>query len=202
MRRAIPLMREDQLHRLATYDFPDWDYMPGGPQEPFEYKESDWGYLDGRLVIFKILVLVHCQIIAQAIMLVGIVEAGMASRKRMPWEDEPKGWLDSDANRDKLKMAGGALAAVVLAGWAFFQWFESHSAQPAKQEATVSNQSIFHVCRGDPEVGCRQHDVYIGCGNLSEWADNKCAHWSSQTITDWGGGKCSYAYIRLTCEPR
>ncbi len=24
--------------------------MPGGPREPFEYKESDWGYLDGRLV--------------------------------------------------------------------------------------------------------------------------------------------------------
>jgi hypothetical protein len=24
--------------------------MPPGPSEPFEYKESDWGYLDGRLV--------------------------------------------------------------------------------------------------------------------------------------------------------
>ena len=36
MPRAIPLTRQDQLHRLATHDFPDWDYMPGGPREPFE----------------------------------------------------------------------------------------------------------------------------------------------------------------------
>jgi hypothetical protein len=50
MRRAVPLTREDQLRRLKTDDFPDWDYQPGGPPEPFEYKESDWGYLDGRLV--------------------------------------------------------------------------------------------------------------------------------------------------------
>jgi hypothetical protein len=50
MRRAVPLTREDQLHRLATCDFPDWDYMPGGPKDPFEHKESDWGYLEGRLV--------------------------------------------------------------------------------------------------------------------------------------------------------
>ena len=50
MPRAVPLTREDQLRRLANDDFPDWDYMPCGPGEPFEYKESDWGYLDGRLV--------------------------------------------------------------------------------------------------------------------------------------------------------
>lgn len=50
MRRAVPLTREDQLHRLETCDFPDWDYMPGGPKDQFEHKESDWGYLDGRLV--------------------------------------------------------------------------------------------------------------------------------------------------------
>jgi hypothetical protein len=50
MRRAIPLTREQQLTLLDNDGFPDWDYRPGGPSEPFEYKESDWGYLDGRLV--------------------------------------------------------------------------------------------------------------------------------------------------------
>ena len=50
MRRAVSLAREERLHRLANDGFPDWDYMPPGPSEPFEYKESDWGYLDGRLV--------------------------------------------------------------------------------------------------------------------------------------------------------
>jgi hypothetical protein len=43
MRRAVPLAREEQLRRLANDGFPDWDYMPPGPSEPFEYKESDWG---------------------------------------------------------------------------------------------------------------------------------------------------------------
>jgi hypothetical protein len=48
MRRATPLSREEQQMLLDNDGFPDWDYMPSGPSEPFEYKESDWGYLDGR----------------------------------------------------------------------------------------------------------------------------------------------------------
>jgi hypothetical protein len=50
MQRAIPLPRQEQQRLLDTDGFPDWDYMPGGPSCPFEYKESDWGYVDGRLV--------------------------------------------------------------------------------------------------------------------------------------------------------
>jgi hypothetical protein len=38
MRRAIPLTRHEQLALLDSDGFPDWDYMPGGPGEPFEYK--------------------------------------------------------------------------------------------------------------------------------------------------------------------
>ncbi len=50
MKRAIPLTSE-QHHELHRNDgFPKWDYMPGGPSSPFEHKQSDWGYLDGRLV--------------------------------------------------------------------------------------------------------------------------------------------------------
>jgi hypothetical protein len=30
--------------------FPDWDYRPGEDSEPFEYKASDWGWLEARLV--------------------------------------------------------------------------------------------------------------------------------------------------------
>jgi hypothetical protein len=50
MRRATPLTRKQQLELLEHHAFPDWDYMPPGPKEPFEYKESDWGYLNGKLV--------------------------------------------------------------------------------------------------------------------------------------------------------
>jgi hypothetical protein len=30
--------------------FPDWDYEPGGEECPFEFKASDWGRIDGKLV--------------------------------------------------------------------------------------------------------------------------------------------------------
>jgi hypothetical protein len=50
MRRATPLTRAQQLELLRSDRFPDWDYIPPGPKAPFEYKESDWGYLEGRLV--------------------------------------------------------------------------------------------------------------------------------------------------------
>ena len=35
---------------MAANGFPDWDYVPPDETEPFEYKTSDWGWLDGHLV--------------------------------------------------------------------------------------------------------------------------------------------------------
>jgi hypothetical protein len=47
---ATPLS-EDEKERLMDSDgFPDWDYMPGEDGQPFEFKASDWGWLNGRLV--------------------------------------------------------------------------------------------------------------------------------------------------------
>lgn len=70
--RAVPRGQEEDLHdgcrprargsprpaalgsclrsALDLRASPGWDYVPGGPSEPFEYKASDWGYLDGRSV--------------------------------------------------------------------------------------------------------------------------------------------------------
>jgi hypothetical protein len=51
MRRAVPLTSEQHRDLRTNGGLPDWKYMPGGPDCPFEYhKPSDWGYLDGRLV--------------------------------------------------------------------------------------------------------------------------------------------------------
>jgi hypothetical protein len=50
MQRAVALTRQEQQELLFNHGFPDWDYMPGGPRSPFEFKETDWGRLDGRLV--------------------------------------------------------------------------------------------------------------------------------------------------------
>lgn len=50
MPAATPLSEEEAEARREADTFPDWDYWPGDPSEPFEYKASDWGMLNGRLV--------------------------------------------------------------------------------------------------------------------------------------------------------
>jgi|SRR5690242_10073753 len=49
-RAATPLTIAERDDLMARDAFPDWDYMPGDPGQPFEYKPSDWGWLAGKLV--------------------------------------------------------------------------------------------------------------------------------------------------------
>jgi len=49
-RTAIPLTEAEMEARMASDDFPDWDYVPPDEGHPFEWKASDWGWLDGKLV--------------------------------------------------------------------------------------------------------------------------------------------------------
>jgi hypothetical protein len=45
------LTEQEKDHLIETDGVPDWDYMPPNDDEhPFEFKASDWGWLDGRLV--------------------------------------------------------------------------------------------------------------------------------------------------------
>ena len=50
MQRAKPPSEEEKTHLIHTDGFPDWDYVPPDETAPFEYKASDWGWLEGRLV--------------------------------------------------------------------------------------------------------------------------------------------------------
>jgi hypothetical protein len=50
MRAAQPLSEAEKITLMVTNGFPDWDYMPPDETAPFEYKASDWRWLDGRLV--------------------------------------------------------------------------------------------------------------------------------------------------------
>jgi hypothetical protein len=50
MAAATPLTEAEKDRLIDTDGFPDWDYMPGEDGEPFEYKATDWGWFDGRLV--------------------------------------------------------------------------------------------------------------------------------------------------------
>jgi hypothetical protein len=47
---ARPLTENEKNYLIKTDGFPDWDYVPPDETAPFEYKASDWGWLDGRLV--------------------------------------------------------------------------------------------------------------------------------------------------------
>ena len=49
-RAARPLTLEERDHLWKIEGFPDSDYVPPDETEPFEYKPSDWGWLDDRLV--------------------------------------------------------------------------------------------------------------------------------------------------------
>jgi hypothetical protein len=50
MRAARPLTEPEKIMLLARDGFPDWDYAPPDETAPFEYKASDWGWVDDRLV--------------------------------------------------------------------------------------------------------------------------------------------------------
>ncbi|SOR27189.1 conserved protein of unknown function [Methylorubrum extorquens] len=50
MAAAEPISETEAEALLEGWGFPDWDYVPGGRGEPFEYKASDWGRLSGKLV--------------------------------------------------------------------------------------------------------------------------------------------------------
>jgi hypothetical protein len=50
MATAAPLTEGEKEKLIDGYGFPDWDYMPGEDSEPFEYKASDWGWFEERLV--------------------------------------------------------------------------------------------------------------------------------------------------------
>jgi hypothetical protein len=49
-RTACPITEQERDHLRETDGFPDWDYVPPDESCPFEYKASDWGRLNGRLV--------------------------------------------------------------------------------------------------------------------------------------------------------
>lgn len=50
MPKAQPLTENEKKLLIDTDGFPDWDYVPPDESAPFEYKASDWGRLNDRLV--------------------------------------------------------------------------------------------------------------------------------------------------------
>jgi hypothetical protein len=47
---ARPLTLEERDALWESEGFPEWEYVPFSDGHPYEWKPSDWGWLDGRLV--------------------------------------------------------------------------------------------------------------------------------------------------------
>jgi hypothetical protein len=109
-------------------------------------------------------------------------------------------WLRDENNQGALKLIGAAFAAVVLAAWAYFQWYESRPKPPAPEPPTVTIS--YKVCRGEFENRCSQHDVFIGCDDLDAWAKKTCIRFSSTELNVHDGNHCGYTVANYTCTQK
>jgi hypothetical protein len=51
MRRAATPVTEEQIENLKGWAWKQWDYLGTGDDEcPFEWKSTDWGVLEDKLV--------------------------------------------------------------------------------------------------------------------------------------------------------
>ena len=56
------------------------------------------------------------------------------------------------------------------------------------------------VCRGDEQARCRQHRFFVGCGSITEWAQQQCREFSIVDINYAAGGRCGYVVASVTCR--
>jgi hypothetical protein len=123
----------------------------------------------------------------------------MSNRSTKP-PKKPEKWLDKEANRDKLKMAGAALGAIAVAAWVVFVWLHN-------QPPTVAGA----VCRGEHPDGCPPTTTVVGCDpeNLPELflADQaKKCRWfetfNARSVMHRDGNKCGYNAWEYSCNFR
>ena len=56
------------------------------------------------------------------------------------------------------------------------------------------------VCRGEHERQCPDHNFFIGCGSITEWAQKRCREFSIVDASDAIGGRCGYVIASVTCK--
>ena len=133
-------------------------------------------------------------------------------------------WLRDESNQGALKIIGAAVAAVVVAGWAFFTWLDSRPKTPVATPTTtpvvtptvvatpVSTPtqappppkpeitSEFVVCEGEYERNCPPHQAYVYCYvDPKTEAAKSCKRYSVKTSQSKGGNKCGYTWTTFIC---
>ena len=109
-------------------------------------------------------------------------------------------WLRDDKNQGALKLLGGAFAAIVIGGWAYFQWYQSQHKNPEVNAATVVEHTI---CHGQYERNCLPHDIYLSCDTtFDDWRLATCKLSSVMEGGAGPGGKCGYSTLVVACLPK
>lgn len=107
-------------------------------------------------------------------------------------------WLGEEKTERVLKLVGGGIAAIVVAGWAVFRYADSKP----NDEHVSSPRSVFtnyQVCAGENERHCAAHNRFIGCTDIEKWASNTCSKHSSKVMSRLDGGLCGYTIVSLDC---
>jgi hypothetical protein len=92
-----------------------------------------------------------------------------------------------------LRAISGSLA-LIGASFIVVSLVRSHLIGPATIEWTTE------VCRGDEQARCRQHRFFVGCGSITEWAQQQCREFSIVDINYAAGGRCGYVVASVTCR--
>ena len=58
------------------------------------------------------------------------------------------------------------------------------------------------VCRGEQQSLCRPHKFFIGCGSVTEWAQDRCYEFSIVDRSYSAGGRCGYVIASVSCRVR
>jgi hypothetical protein len=99
-------------------------------------------------------------------------------------------WIGERNNREILAFVGGGIAAVVVAGWAVYQYVN-------KDNGTI--EATYNVCQGMTD-GCPANTVILACGqSIAEWAKKECGSYTANQLSSKSGGGCGQKVVQIKC---
>lgn len=109
-------------------------------------------------------------------------------------------WLRDEQNQGALKVVGASIAAVVLAGWAYFLWYDARPKPPPNPSPTETVTS-FVVCHGEHQASCGiKHDVFLDCDHdIQQWEAATCKKNKDVLLKNDGGNRCGYTVVQVDC---
>jgi hypothetical protein len=63
----------------------------------------------------------------------------------------------------------------------------------------LSQTNTYVVCRGEKRGECGAADIFIGCGEIKDWARNACTKVTVGEAQARDGNACGYTHASVTC---